>query len=54
MNEKNKMGKNRGGGLRFLAGCMQVGGGGHPDAYCVQQGGGVGGGLKIGEKCVCN
>ena len=28
------------------------GGGGHSDAYCVQQGGR--GGLKIGGKCVCN
>ena len=27
-------------------------GGGHSDAYCVQQGGW--GGLKIGKKCVCN
>ena len=35
-----------GGGLRFLAGCTQEGGGGYSDAYCVQQGGW--GGLKIG------
>ena len=40
------------GGSQIL-GCMYArGGGGHSDAYCVQQGGW--GGLEIGEKCVCN
>ena len=36
---------------RFLAGCTQEqGGGGHSNAYSVQQGGeGVGGGSKIGK-----
>ena len=32
---------------------VRKGGGGHSDAYCVQQGG-WGGGLKIGKRCVCN
>ena len=44
--------KKKRGGLRFLTGRTQRGGGGHSDAYCVQQGGW--GGLKIGKKCVCN
>ena len=35
-----RQGKKVGGGLRFLTGRTQ-GGGGHSDAYCVQQGGGV-------------
>ena len=30
------------GGLRFLIVCTQEMGGGHSDAYCVQQGGGGG------------
>ena len=43
----------RGGGLRFETGRTQEGGGGgHLDAYCVQQGGW--GGLKIGKKYVRN
>ena len=50
LNEKRRREK-RGGGLRFLAGRTQEGGG-HSDAYCVQQGGW--GGLKTGKKCVCN
>ena len=50
-NEKKKMGKKGGGGLRFLAVCTREGGG-HSDAYFVKQGGW--GGLKIWGKCVCN
>ena len=39
--------------LEKILGWMYArGGGGHSDAYCVQQGGW--GGLKIGKKCVCN
>ena len=41
-------GKKQGGGLRFLTGRTQEGGGGHSDAYCVQQGGW--GGSKNREK----
>ena len=40
------------GGLRFLAGCMEEGGGSFRCALCAT--GGVGGGLKIRKKCVYN
>ena len=51
MNKEDRE-KKGGWGLRFLTGCTQEGGGGgHSDAYYVQQGGW---GLKIGKKCVCN
>ena len=40
-----------GGGLRLWRDVRKRGGG-HSDAYCVQQGGW--GGLKIRKKCVCN
>ena len=46
LNGKSR-GEEKGGGLRSLAGCTQRGGG-HSDAYSVQQGGG--GGSKIREK----
>ena len=49
---EKKMGKKKGGGLTFFGWTYARGGGGHSDAYCVQQGGW--GGLKIGKKCVRN
>ena len=41
-----------GGGSQILGWMYARGGGGHSDAYCVQQGGL--GGLKFGKKCVRN
>ena len=41
-----------GGGSQILGWMYARGGGGHSDAYCVQQGGW--GGLKFGKKCVRN
>ena len=42
-----------GGGSQILGWTYAKGvGGGHPDAYCVQQGGW--GGIKIRKKYVCN
>ena len=49
---KKEDGKKWGGGSHILGWMYARGGGGHSDAYCVQQGGW--GGLKIGKKCVCN
>ena len=49
---KQKIGKKKRGGAQILGWTYARGGGGHSDAYCVQQGGW--GGLKIGEKCVRN
>ena len=40
------------GGSQIFGRMYARGGGGHSDAYCVQQGGW--GGLKIGKNCVCN
>ena len=43
------------GGLRFLTGCTQGGGGGaFRCVLCATRGVGGGGGLKIRKKCVCN
>ena len=44
--------ENKGGGVTDSRLDVRKRGGGHSDAYCVQQGGG--GGLKFREKCVCN
>ena len=41
-----------GGGSQILDWMYARGGGGHADAYCVQQGGW--GGVKIGKNCVRN
>ena len=43
--------KIKGGGVRFLAGCTQEGGGSFRCVLCAT--GGVGG-LKLGKNCVCN
>ena len=50
LNEKRRQEKKR--GSQILDWMYARGGGGHSDAYCVQQGGR--GGLKFGKKCVCN
>ena len=44
--------KHKRGGLRFLAGCTQEGGGVIQMRTLCNRG--EGGGLKIGGKCVCN
>ena len=46
------MGVKKIGGSQILGWMYARGGGGHSDAYSVQQGGR--GGLKKGKKCVCN
>ena len=47
-----RQGEKKGGGSQILDWTYARGGGGHSDAYWVQQGGW--GGLKIRKKCVCN
>ena len=52
LNEKKNRGKKEGGGVLDSWLDVRKRGGGHSNAYSVQQGGR--GGPKIGNKCVCN